>query len=120
MKNKKRIHIPKNEHECFKLLKPVFAEYKKNVEECLNFNDKESYASELLIVANNQIFCCDEFSCELYKDYASIGSGKSFALGSLVSNHKKEKSLIDALNAAIMCDIMCSGELVIKEVSIDG
>ncbi len=119
LKNKKRVGIPKNADQCFKLIKPIFEQYKVTIEACLNFNKKENYSAELLIVANDKIFCCDEFSCEEYETYAAVGSGKDKSLGSFFADHKKEKSLTNALNCAIFNDVFCGGNIVIKELLLN-
>ena len=116
LKNKKRVTTPKTAFDCFKLLKPIFEQYKSTVENCLSYNKEENYGCELLIVTTSGIFCCDEFSCEEHSLYAAVGCGREKALGSLFSDHKKEKSLKNALKAAIFHDMGCGGEVVIKEI----
>lgn len=112
-KRKRKPKPPTDSDECFKLLKPILDEYKSFM---LSMGKSDDTGIELMVATKYHIFTSDEFSCEEMKDYAAIGSGTDFALGSLKSSYPNSECIKNALDAATHFNNSCGGDFTIKEL----
>jgi 20S proteasome alpha/beta subunit len=107
---------PKNENQCYKLVKPIFERYNEEVSNMLTFNKNSEDGTGLIIATRDKMFVSDEFSCESYDDYCCIGSGESHALGALYATYPSDDCIEQALRAAIVYDSKCGTPIFMKEV----
>lgn len=113
-KHHKAKKAPKTNESCYKLLRPIFQQYKEILESLLTFDKRNEDGASILLATKDKIFVCDEFSCEQFTTYGAIGSGSRYALGSLHSNYPNDDCVLDALEASCYHDT-CSGKPTIIE-----
>lgn len=115
-KKYKAIAAPKTAGKCYKLTRQIFIEYADRVKELLTYSKSDEDGCSLLVVTKDKIFSCDEFSTEEFTTYQSIGSGESYALGSLHSTFPADDCVEAALKAACYYDKDCGEPLIIEVI----
>lgn len=117
-KDKKK-KAPNTAQECYKLVKPIFVEYKRIMEdECPTYSKSSDEGIQVMVVTRDKIFAVDEYSAEDYtsRGYAVCGCGDLIALGAMYATYPNKSCVRLAIEAAIYYHPNCGGKPNIIEV----